>query len=442
MDSPALILSQQGREAFRVPLPARGTLTIGRGPECGVSLPDPDRLLSRLHCELRVRPGGVFVVDHSSNGTRLGGARLARGEARLLRSGVVLELAGWELTVRSGPAPRDPESTVDRRAGPRRPAADPGGTYRGMRADAPAMRDLFAQIERIAAFEAPVLIHGETGVGKELVAQAVHDASRRKDGPFVAVNCGAIHGETAHSRLFGHDKGAFTGAASASKGAFREADGGTLFLDELGELSLRHQTTLLRVLERREVMPLGASRPVPVDYRLVAATHRDLTREVSSGRFREDLYYRLDVAVLQVPPLRDRRDDVLVLARHFLAQLAPGPPPELSPRAVEALVTHPWPGNVRELRNAILRALLTTDGGAIEPGDLALRAAVVAPRGGWLAKPAAPTWEVGGAEREPTERVRILRALQRCDGNRKEAAQLLGMARSTLYARMRRLGLG
>ena len=441
MEPPALIFSQHGREAFRVPLPARGLVSLGRGPDCGVSLPDPDRTLSRLHCELRVRPGGVFVVDRSSNGTRLGGRPLPPGEPKLFRSGVVLQLAGWEVLLRTARFSDDVGSTVERRSDAHT-AVGPPGVYRGMRADSPRMRELFAHIERVANFNAPVLVHGETGVGKELVARAVHDASKRARAAFIAVNCGAIHGETAHSRLFGHEKGAFTGASARSLGAFREADGGTLFLDEIGELSLRHQTTLLRVLERREVMPLGAARPVQVDYRLVAATHRDLRHEVAVGRFREDLYYRLDVAVLRVPPLRERPEDILALARHFLGELAPGAPPKLSREAVQALLAHRWPGNVRELRNTMLRVLLSTDDGWIEEADLTIRDTLVATRSAlFAAEPAAPTWEPPEVQQQVSERVRIVAALDQAAGNRKEAARLLGVARSTLYVRMRKLGL-
>jgi len=443
MGSRILIFSQRGREAFRVPLPSRGRLTIGRGPECSVSLPDDARLLSRVHCEIRVRPSGVFVVDQSSNGTRLGSERLRRDEPRLLRVGTSMRLPGWDVAVES-PSGVD-GSTVDRRSDSHAPTGAPGH-FHGMRADTEVMRALFGHIERVAGFAIPVLIHGETGTGKELVARAVHDASPRANKQFVTVNCGAIHGETAHSRLFGHEKGAFTGATAAAPGAFREAHGGTLFLDEIGELSLRQQTALLRVLERREVVPLGASRPIPVNYRLVAATHRDLRKDVGRGRFREDLYYRLDVAVLRVPPLRHRPGDIPLLARHFLAELAPGAPPRLDADGVERLLAHSWPGNVRELRNTILRALLATDGPRIAPDDLAIREALRPGHTGlFAAEPTpgqelpAPTWEPGdGASREKAQ---ILSALERASGSRKEAARLLGVARSTLYVRMRRLGL-
>lgn len=436
-----LVFTQQGREAFRIPLPERGAVSLGRAPDCGVCLPDPDRVLSRVHCELRVRPGGVFVVDRSFNGTHLAEAPLRRGEPRLFRVGPTLSLGNWQVEIRRGEPGNDASSGLSSTFAPSSnglAAAVTQGDWHGMRADSPPMMALFTYIERVAAFAVPVLVVGETGTGKELVARAVHSASPRARKRLVAVNCGAIHGETAHSRLFGHEKGAFTGASSDSAGAFREADGGTLFLDEIGELSMLQQTALLRVLERREVVPMGSSRPVPVDYRLVAATHRDLPREVAAGRFREDLYYRLDVAVLRVPPLRERASDIPGLARHFLAVLASGTTPDLTTDAVELLLDHSWPGNVRELRNTMLRALLASDGGPIEPRHVAIREAPRRPA--LFAAEPMSTWEQPPVA-FAAEKARILGALDRAAGNRKEAARLLGVARSTLYSRMHKLGL-
>lgn len=428
-----LLFSKRGREAFRLPLPPGATLTIGRAADCSVRLPDPERHLSRVHLELRARPQGVFVVDRSVNGTWMEGQRLPTDRPRLLRFRSSVALAGWGIELRRLPAEDAPGSTVQPDEGAR---PDPA-PFAGLVGASPPMRELHRRIERVAPFVAPVLIQGETGSGKELVARAVHALSPRRDAAFVAVNCGAIHGETAHSRLFGHEKGAFTGALSASRGAFREAHGGTLFLDEVAELSLRHQTALLRVLERREVVPLGARTPIAVDYRLVAATHQALDEAVARGTFREDLYFRLDVAVLRVPPLRERPGDIPLLARHFLRQLAPGEPPELSAEAVARLLAHPWPGNVRELRAAMLRALLGVDGGEVGPDDVEVRS----PAASTLLEVPLPTWERPGSARE-SERARITDALARANGNRKQAARLLGVARSTLYARMRRLGLG
>jgi DNA-binding NtrC family response regulator len=352
-----------------------------------------------------------------------------------------LSLATWQVTLtRDGIEDGSQEgldSTCSEILGDLEAPLKPG-QWHGMRADSPQMTRLFAEIERVASFDVPVLVVGETGTGKELVARAIHSASRRAGKRLVSLNCGAIHGETAHSRLFGHEKGAFTGASSESAGAFREADGGTLFLDEIGELPMLHQTALLRVLESREVVPMGASRPVPVDYRLVAATHRDLPRRVGAGGFREDLYYRLDVAVLRVPPLRERAGDIPGLARHFLATLAPGGASDISSSAVEALLAHSWPGNVRELRNTVMRAILASDGGPIEVQHVVIRETSCPSEmfpGSSLQAPSRRMAAFG------KERSHILSALDHTGGNRKEAARLLGVARSTLYARMQRLGL-
>ncbi len=437
----SLFFQRAGLEVVQMGVPDRGTLRVGRATDCDVCLPDPDCLLSRVHCELRAESGGVAVVDRSVNGVRLDGRRLARGAPRLVRAGKVLELPGWTITVRRE-AGRIAESTVERGcvSAESKPGLD------GLVGAAPAMHVLRRRIERVASFGVPVLVHGETGTGKELVSRAVHDLSRRAGGPFVAVNCGAIHGETAHSRLFGHERGAFTGAATAAPGAFRQAHGGTLFLDEIGELSPEHQTALLRVLETQEVTPLGASKPVRVDYRLVAASHRELRAEVAAGRFREDLYFRLDVAVLRVPPLRDRLEDVPMLARHFLGQLAAGRGLALSDDAVAVLESHTWPGNVRELRATLQRALLTVEGTKVGARDIHLRRPLRSVSIGGLAAVGAgpvaaqPNWK-GPLDWEQVERGRILEALTASRGNRKAAAQALGVARSTLYARMERLGL-
>ena len=300
----------------------------------------------------------------------------------------------------------------------------------------PAIRSLFESIVRIAAHDIPVLVRGETGSGKERVSRAIHHCSTRTQGPFVAVNCGAIHEGTANSALFGHTRGAFTGALRDRPGAFRLADGGTLFLDEIAELSKELQAALLRVLEVGEVVPLGAGEPVATDARLVTATHRDLREEVRAGRFREDLYYRLAVAHVDVPPLRDRRGDIPILAQHFLFDLASGVPPRLSEGALRALCKHRWPGNVRELRNAILRGIVGAQDGWILADSLALD--------GQLSL-FAPSDAAGDSEDRPddgAQRTRILSALERASGVRKQAALDLGISRSTLYARMSKLGIG
>ncbi|MCP4070086.1 MAG: sigma-54-dependent Fis family transcriptional regulator, partial [Phycisphaeraceae bacterium] len=223
--------------------------------------------------------------------------------------------------------------------------------FAGMIGRSDSMRTIFRTVERIAKAEATVLVTGESGTGKELVARAIHDHSPRADGPFVAVNCGAIPRELIESELFGHEKGAFTGATDRRTGRFETADGGTLFLDEIGELDAATQVKLLRVLQERTFERVGASRSISVDVRIVTATNRDLVEEVANGNFREDLYYRVAVVPVALPPLRERREDVRLLAQSFVSRI--GPSKQLTPAALGSLEGYSWPGNVRELENAI-----------------------------------------------------------------------------------------
>jgi transcriptional regulator with PAS, ATPase and Fis domain len=239
----------------------------------------------------------------------------------------------------------------------------------GFLAASPVMRKLRAEVSRLVGSSATVIITGESGVGKEVVARAIHDLSDRSGKSYVAFNCATVPRELFEGQLFGYRRGAFTGASSDHPGVIRAAAGGTLFLDEIGELPLDIQPKLLRFLENGEVFPLGERRPLRVDVRVLAATHRNLSELVRAGKFREDLYYRLQVVPIIVPPLRDRRDDVPVLARHFVRELTrQGEPPVLAPDALAALSAHNWPGNVRELRNVIERAL------AFSPAPSVLRA--------------------------------------------------------------------
>jgi len=253
------------------------------------------------------------------------------------------------------------------------PAESAGGEWRkAILTQSPLMEDLLGKARLVAEGDASVFIHGESGTGKELLARAIHDASPRRDRAFVAVNCGAIPEQLLESELFGHTKGAFTGAVTARKGLFRTADGGTLFLDEIGDMPLALQVKLLRVLQEKRVQPIGAAESVPVDVRVVSASHRDLKAEVAAGNFREDLYYRLNVVSLVLPPLRDRREDIPLLANHFLHTLAAGygkPITGFSPEVMDMLVTSSWPGNVRQLRNVVEQAVALCTAPLI-PADL------------------------------------------------------------------------
>ncbi|MGE5235336.1 MAG: sigma-54-dependent transcriptional regulator [Acidobacteriota bacterium] len=298
----------------------------------------------------------------------------------------------------------------------------------------PRMAELLALVDRVGPSDVAVLISGESGSGKELIARRLHGHSHRSAGPFVAVNCAALPETLAESELFGHERGAFTGAESARAGRFEEANRGTLFLDEVGELPITLQAKLLRVLEEHTIRRLGGREDVAVDVRLVAATNRDLAVAVEGGAFRRDLYYRLAVVPLHLPPLRDRVGDVAVLAHHLLARLSirhgvVGA--TLSPAALAALERYRWPGNVRELRNVLERALVVRAGDVIRPEDLALPQDAAATPGD-LSLP---------LDRDSREREAILEALRRAGGNREEAARLLGVSVRTLYYRLRRLGI-
>ena len=298
-----------------------------------------------------------------------------------------------------------------------------------------AMRRLAVLVARVAPRDVTVLLVGESGTGKERVAEAIVRASRRADRPFVRFNCAALTPELAEAELFGHARGAFTGAARARPGLFREADGGTLLLDEVGELAAAAQAKLLRVLQEGEVRPVGEERPRTVDVRVVAATHRDLEEEVRAGRFREDLFYRLNVVTLRIPPLRERPEDVPVLARHFLDRFARsfGVEPLHVPEALfDRLAAHAWPGNVRELENA-LEALV-----ALSPAE-GLDLALLPGSGGPAAAEGAP---LPLRERvQAYERGLVVEALRAAHGNRSEAARRLGISRVTLHDKLRRYAL-
>ena len=301
-----------------------------------------------------------------------------------------------------------------------------------------ALRDAIALARRVARHPSTVLVTGESGTGKEVIARLIHRSSPRQAAPFIAVNCGAIPEALLESELFGHARGAFTGATAERIGLFEEASGGTLFLDEIGELPVLLQVKLLRALQEGEVRRVGDNVARPVDVRIIAATARELEAEVSAGRFRADLFYRLNVVRLQLPPLRERGDDVIDLARHFIARFNErlGLAVEgLSPGASRALMTHSWPGNVRELENAIERAMVLTDGKLIEAAHLP---AASGPAGN------------GGAQSldlsikrqtEELERALIVQALERTAGNRTRAAQLLELSHRALLYKIRDYGL-
>jgi len=317
----------------------------------------------------------------------------------------------------------------------------PSDALRGIVAESPLMRSILRDAFRVAASDAIVLLTGESGTGKEVLARFIHANSPRREKPLVAVNCAAIPATLLASELFGHEKGAFTGAVARRLGRFREAAGGTLFLDEIGDMPLELQPALLRAIEHGVVTPVGSDKEVQADYRLIAATNRGLLEDVEKGRFREDLFYRLNVIAIELPPLRERPEDILPLARHFLA----GDQAEtkrLSRAAIQRVTAHPWPGNVRELANAMEHARLLSQTDIILPEHLppAVRAAAVPSAvEDREAVSLAIAPDVKTIEESEIEMIR--RALEQTGGNRTHAAGLLGITRRGLIYKLKRLGL-
>ena len=328
--------------------------------------------------------------------------------------------------------------------------AAPVGEHRGVIGMSQSWRAVLAQAAKVAPKETTVLLSGESGTGKEVVAQLIHRGSRRSAGPFVALNCAALPEALLESELFGYEKGAFTGAVSARAGRLEQAAGGTLFLDEVGEMSPAVQAKFLRVLQEREFQRLGGTRTLKADVRVIAATNRDLKAAMTQGAFREDLYYRLHVFAIHLPPLRERQEDILPLLEHFMEELGPAvlgrPAAGISREARAHFLAYPWPGNVRELRNAVERALVLCEGGLINPEHLPWR--VEAPTNAPLirltasaATPACGDFPAQGVDLEAMERTLIERALTQTGRNKSKAAKLLGLSRGKLYTRMERFGL-
>jgi len=406
------------------PLPPEGAVVVGRAEDADVRIADTS--VSRSHVRIELAETPAIVDLGSANGVWLRGRRLEKGERVEVALGELIELGNVRIAVQSGESRASGDGWVSDRSG-RAVLSVPTGAGAfdaGITAEDPGMRRVLELVRRVAASKLTVLLLGETGVGKEVVAEAVHRASDRAAGPFLKLNCAAIAPSLLESELFGHERGAFTGAGDSRPGLVESAHGGTLFLDEIGELPLDLQPKLLRVLEEREVMRVGARRAQSVDVRFVAATNRDLAGASGRGDFRRDLYYRLNGISIRIPPLRERPEDVLPLARRFATQSGKG----LSDEAIALLSSHPWPGNVRELRNVVERAallagaeprigpehvLLDEDGGERPPG-----AASPGPR------PA--------IDEASDERARIEDALAECGGNQTRAAELLGISRRTL----------
>ena len=294
--------------------------------------------------------------------------------------------------------------------------------------------NLLDTVAQIAPTEASVLLTGESGTGKEMIAGAIHFNSMRKEGPFIKINCAALTETLLESELFGHERGSFTGADRRKEGKFKQADHGTLFLDEVSEMSLAMQVKLLRVLQERELTRVGGEEVIKVDVRIIAATNRDLLQEIEAGRFRDDLFYRLNVITLHVPALRERREDIPLLAHQFLTMFAEKnrkPLKGFSPQAMDHMLRHDWPGNVRELMNSIERGVVLSRGEYLDTQDLAL---VVRPS-------AAQIPDIQGQPLEEVEKAAILRTLEQANGNKSETARRLGITRRTLHQKLKKFGL-
>lgn len=436
---------------------------VGRDPLSEVVL--LDEAASRAHAELSWEPAAEafrFRDLESRNGTWVNGlptreALLQHGDELRVGESVLLFTAGDEPPAlgRSGRSTivlPEPSASVEPEAGPARPrSVDRAPRLIG---ESPQLRAVLEAASRCARLEVSVLIRGETGTGKELLAEAIHRASPRRGGPLVAINAANLGGDLCESELFGHERGAFTGAVARRVGCFERAQGGTLFLDEVAEVPLETQAKLLRVLETRTFQRVGGTRTLRSDFRLVAATHRDLHAMVEAGTFREDLLYRFDVARLELPPLRERPSDVALLAQHFVEVLAPtmgSPVRGLEPDALEVLASSEFPGNVRELRNWIERSLIYASGSELSAADLVSQRSRPRAREVGAAKPLAPSVnaeELAGFLDEDApivplvelERREIERALRVTGGNKTQAARLLGIDRKTLYGKLERHG--
>jgi two-component system, NtrC family, response regulator AtoC len=476
---PWLVISSAGG-VRAIPLPRGPRVTVGRMHTCDIVIDDES--VSRQHAAVIVTPQGLSIEDLGSrNKTKVTGRALGRGESAPLPVGAVVEVGYATMFVQVGRPPVVPAPVSSKSA--------------AILHD-PTMQRLYALLDVIAPSPLNVLILGETGTGKEVFAEAMHKGSARSTSPFLRVNCAALSGSLLESELFGHEKGSFTGAIGAKEGLFEAAHGGTVFLDEVGELPVETQAKLLRVVEYGEVIRLGSVQPRRVDVRYVAATNRDLTAAIASGRFRSDLFFRLNGFTVTLPPLRKREKDIIPLARHFLDRAARGRPYAVTAESQSMLERYPWPGNVRELKNVLERAIVLAGApGRIEPEHLQLpepgpslesarelgganetipptpygsgavpvtwgppapmMGAMTPPIGVATlgpthspSHPAGPPTAPGSggpndlrAQRESWEKQQILQALERTSGNQKEAAKLLGVSRRTLINKIEAYGI-
>ncbi len=418
-------------------------LRIGRGPEADLQLPDPS--VSRLHARIFRVGEQYFLSDASRNGTFVDNDRISQLP---LQTGQIFRIGPYRIhfqnfetgrpiadipTMIDGNFPH-PQSTI-RSFAEARPAAPVHPL--GIVGRSPGIQGLLQDIRKVATSDVPVLIEGETGCGKELVSRGVHDQSARRGRPFVVVNCGAISAELIESELFGHEKGAFTGATSQRKGAFEIADSGTIFLDEIGELPLSLQPKLLRILEQKEIKRVGGNETILTDVRILAATNRNLREEIKLKTFRDDLYFRISAITLNIPPLRERREDIPLVARHFIEMMQPvgaRPVPGLSDDAAAFLSMQEWPGNVRELRNAVQRAVVMSEGDSLSSHDFSFLRAFDSPDANFGPDESLSRWE-------QSEKNSLQAELIRQQWNKTATARSLGIAKSTLFEKLKKYAI-
>ena len=438
-----VVLNQGGKQTAL--LPERGEVIVGRTRESDVRI--ESTAVSRRHARISIVPGTVVISDlRSHNGIWINGERLTAD--RLLSYGDIITFGDVTAVFESAEDPR-PE-TRDEAVSVEPGVLELGGL--SVVIEDPAMRHVYLQLERLASSDLPVLIIGETGTGKELAARALCFWSKRSDKPLVSINCAALPDALAESELFGYERGAFTGAATAKLGLFESAPAGTVFLDEIGDLSLTVQAKLLRALENRTIMLLGSVRERPIDVRVVSATNRNLSGDVRAGRFRQDLYYRLTAGIIHLPALRARPGELPVLARRFLEEACNrlGRPKLGIPEATMALLhAHPWPGNVRELKNFMECVAALADGSEVttELADQQLRIMSGVAQAASLAASAAstasaPSVQSLGEATRVFERAKIEAALASTRGNKTRAAKLLGVPLRTFMDKIKRHGLG
>ncbi|MCL1925967.1 MAG: sigma 54-dependent Fis family transcriptional regulator [Syntrophorhabdaceae bacterium] len=438
-------------------------IRIGRGREADLQL--PDRSVSRFHARIYRFGNRYFLADLGSrNGTHFNGkpvTQLPLDDGQTFTIGPYrihflwpagAPMPGEEPTV--APGASLPPSNATAVSGPgttssaeSASASSPkrvtieretaNDTF-GMVGESRPIRKLIDTIRRVGPSDAAVLIEGETGSGKELVARGLHNASNRSYRPFIVVNCGAISPELVESELFGHERGAFTGATAQRRGAFELAHNGTIFLDEIGELPYTLQPKLLRALEQKEIKRVGGNETLLANARILAATNRNLKEEITKKTFREDLYFRVGAISISAPPLRERKEDIVPLSRHFLALLSAGsthPIPTLSHAALDILISHDWPGNVRELRNAIQRAVVMAEGEELAAADFSFLSASS------HTSSSEQDTSQGLTRWEQAERTNILAELSRQSGNKTRTARVLGIAKSTLFEKLKKYGI-